>query len=106
MKHKDEVMFRRWPEGEVIALFPYIIATTTEGFVESYMHVGQHSGADLEIIHCTKPANLSESDTAMLYNELTQIGYHLKVIKRVNWDRHIAEWNRARAMERYLLVTA
>jgi hypothetical protein len=95
-KNITEVIFRRFKEGDAIALFPYDIATLHEGYVNSYQHIGQHSGADLGIIKETKPASLSESDIAMLYNELTNIGYNLKIIKRVNYNHYTHELDRIR----------
>lgn len=71
--------------GEVIALFPYEIADKA-GNITSYMHVGQHSAASLEIIGNTVPALPDEY--ADLQKELEGIGYNLDIRKRVNWKRY------------------
>ena len=79
-----EVMFRKF-HGEITALFPYEIEDR-KGSVMSYAHVGQHSGADLRIIYDSKPATEAEYFDLMI--ELTNIGYNLKVIKKVNYNRY------------------
>jgi hypothetical protein len=72
---KVKVVFRMW-KGEVIALFPEIPSDRMGYFCESYMHVGQHSGADYTgIIRLSRPATPAEY--ANLAKELTSIGYEL-----------------------------
>lgn len=77
---ETEVIFRKFKDdGSLIALFPY--EEWAEGSCGSYMHVGQHGGADYN--HCikaSKPAKLSEYKD--LKEELQSLGYVLKVIKR------------------------
>ena len=64
---------------DVIALFPEMDAGF--GQCESYMHVGQHSGADYRgVISITRPAKPSEY--ASLKRELENIGYNLDVRKK------------------------
>lgn len=75
--------------GQIIALFPYEIETR-DGLVNSYMHIGQHSAATLDLIQDTKLAEPSEY--ADLQKELEGIGYNLDIRKRVQWKR----WNEAR----------
>jgi hypothetical protein len=76
---KDIVIFRKWNNGEVIALFPFI--PDSRYFCTSYMHVGQHSGADYYgVIRGTKPALYH--DYKSLYDELTRIGYDMEVKQR------------------------
>jgi len=81
-KHKTKVVFRVWKgefEGDVIALFPDI--DEGHGSCSSYMHVGQHSGADYRgVISITRPAKPSEY--ASLKRELENIGYNLDVRKK------------------------
>ena len=40
------VVFRRFKEGEIIALFPYMPWNAHGNAVTSYMHTGQHAAAD------------------------------------------------------------
>lgn len=75
------VVFRTFKSGgTVIALFPW----EDWGFnnCASYMHVGQHGGADY--VHCiavSRPTPPTEYGN--LLNELVQIGYDdLKIFKR------------------------
>lgn len=78
---EKKVVFRKFKDGEIIALFPYIIANSC-GDCDSYMHVGQHSAADYSaVINTTKLA--TEEEYKDLLNELKSIGYnHLSVIKK------------------------
>jgi hypothetical protein len=74
------VVFRKFSNGAIIALFP----TFDDGNyrVASYMHVGQHGGADYDVVvSSTKIA--SESEYRELFQELQSIGYeNLKVYRR------------------------
>lgn len=69
-----KVIFRKFRNGEVIALFPQEPATIDGWECMSYMHVGQHGSADPMIVYDTKPAMPWEY--ADLYNELKDIGYN------------------------------
>lgn len=84
-KQCDRVVFRRWKEGDVIALFPdqpegrglvnYYIARDT------YQHVGQHGAADYHgVVRDTKPAKPAEYRD--LLRELKGVGYTPCVRKR------------------------
>ncbi|MCK5608450.1 hypothetical protein KAR91_41600 [Candidatus Pacearchaeota archaeon] len=76
---QTRVVFRKFKEGDIIALFPEL----SEGGagVESYMHVGQHSSADYNgCISMTKPAAPEEYKALAI--ELESIGYNLLIRKR------------------------
>ena len=79
-----KVIFRKFKsgiaKGEIIALFPYDLWNERE--CASYMHVGQHSGADYNaMMMSTKPAKPEEYQE--LYNELVEIGYaNLQVVQK------------------------
>lgn len=71
------VIFRKYKDGDIIALFP----KRGDYMCESYMHIGQHSMADYpQVIKTTKPAN--ESEYKELYDELVSIGYDDLVVKK------------------------
>lgn len=75
------VVFRRFPGGEVLALFPFVDAG--HGLCSSYMHTGQHGGADYAgCVEETRPADVSEPDVAALARELEARGYRLDVRQR------------------------
>lgn len=74
------VIFRRFNDGDIIALFPCETGDSSPRTCESYMHVGQHGSADPSLIESTKPATPTEY--AMLKSELEYLDYNLKVIKR------------------------
>lgn len=74
-----KVIFRKFKEDDVIALFP---EQTNTRFTLCYMHIGQHSDCDYNhIVSTTKLA--TEEEYADLKKELESIGYNLKVIKKV-----------------------
>ena len=85
-KEKTKVIFRQWKIGcEIIALFPEICGDTTGYFCMSYMHCGQHSIANPEIVADTKPANLEDGAVKSLIKELEELGYNLEIIKRFRY---------------------
>ncbi len=82
------VVFRKWRDnGQIIALFPESPADTNGRFCDSYMHVGQHGGADYYgVVQYTLPA--SQDEAAALASELRRIGYQLKVMRRASRRQH------------------
>lgn len=78
---KTKTIFRRYPSGEVIALFPELPDDLAGRLCLSYQHTGQHSGADCcGVIHSTRAA--SPAEYASLARELEGRGYALQVIHR------------------------
>jgi len=81
---KTDVIFRKYPNGEIIALFPY--EKETRYYCMSYMHIGQHGGADyFGTVQSTKLA--TEAEYKPLFDELLSIGYDLNVIRKFNRKR-------------------
>jgi len=83
-----KVVFRKFKQdGDIIALFSEEIWSRQGYTIASYMHVGQHSGADYDhVVRITTPA--TESEYANLLNELKSVGYNdLRVMCkcRPNW---------------------
>ena len=92
--NKIDVIFRKWKDGSILALFPHSI-DTYEGNVSSYEHVGQHSSADYG--HCIYNTKLAkEHEYKPLKQELESIGYDLNVIKRQNYDKFLIGLNETR----------
>ena len=83
MTEKTLVVFRYWSDSQdVIALFPEIDAGN--GLCQSYMHVGQHGGANYShVVEMTALATPEEY--APLVEELEIIGYILDIKKK--WSR-------------------
>lgn len=78
------VIFRVYPDEEVIALFPLIAVDTLGGNCQSYMRVGQHGAANPQVvINQTKLATPNQYKD--LYKELEKIGYKLKIVKRFRY---------------------
>ncbi len=91
-------VFRVFPEGDVIALFP-AIADGQYGQCSSYLHFGQHGAADYgHVIRTTRQAKPEEY--ADLMQELASIGYTPKLylreqpwMHRERMQQHV-EWAR------------
>ncbi len=79
-EHKTRVIFRKWRDGEVIALFPEIPADRFGYECMAYQHVGQHGGAGVTLSDITAPA--SPDEYRDLAKELAGIGYNLEIVKR------------------------
>jgi hypothetical protein len=83
--HHAQILFRVDRENNVIAVFPYEVATLN-GLVVTYEHAGQHGSGDLDgMIKESRPAKPSEY--ASLLRELRGQGYVVKVIQRANRER-------------------
>ena len=81
------VVFRKYPDGEVIALFPEAPGSNAPGTCESYMHVGQHAAAHYAgVIRSTKPTDRGEH--LPLLAELRRIGYSDLDMRRKRPARH------------------
>lgn len=81
-----KVIFRKFPDGELIALFPELPATPDSSFCLCYVHIGQHSAATPDLVRTTKRA--TESEAAPLKAELERVGYTLRVLKRFPAGSH------------------
>lgn len=78
---KTKVIFRKFKEGDIIALFPEEEADPNHAHCSSYMHVGQHGAAGYRLVRDTKLATPEEY--ADLKAELESIGYDLDIRKRI-----------------------
>jgi hypothetical protein len=87
MDNADVVVFRKWKNGDIIALFPELPADIHGRYCDAYEYVGQHGGADyFGVIQQTRPCSLNEA--ADLANELRTIGYILRPVKRTSRIHH------------------
>ena len=83
-KEETKTIYRIYPDGEVIALFPQLAVTVGGALCQSYMHVGQHSAATPQlVINRTRLAIPKEY--AELHKELVRIGYNPKPAKRFTY---------------------
>lgn len=82
-KVKIKVVFRKFPEGDIIALFPEEIADF-KGNILSYQRIGQHGGASPELLNELNPASLDEY--LPLKKELESIGY---ILESINFELKI-----------------
>jgi len=74
---KDKVIFKQFDDGDIIALFPEMIEGNG---INSYMHVGQHSSANPDLIEELDDAKLN--GYYPLWVELKSIGYKLEVLNK------------------------
>lgn len=69
-----KVVFRKWKNGDIIALFPDEPWNRNGYMTTSYMHIGQHGAADYAgVIAETSPAQ--ENEYRDLLHELKTTGY-------------------------------
>ena len=91
-----KVIFRKYPTGEIIALFPEDPGTSSSHTCSCYQFVGQHGSADPHgVIESTFPAR--PDDYADLKEELEDIGYVLDVKQKYTsamFDKRKAELKR------------
>lgn len=80
---KTKVIFRKFPDGEVIALFPELPGDNSILNCLNYMHNGQH-GSSKSTCEGTKPAKILEY--MELRRELRDIGYNLTVVSRFSYQ--------------------
>lgn len=79
-KEITKVIFKKWPDGDVIAVFPELLGDYSPHTCLSYEHVGQHGAASVSLMSSLAPAKPEEY--ADLKEELESIGYNLKVYRR------------------------
>jgi len=79
---RTTVIFRKFRQGDIIALFPEIQADMSRGNCQSYQHTGQHGAANYRIVNNTKLATPEEY--MPLADELYRIGYKLTTRKRIS----------------------
>lgn len=75
-----DVVFRVFPDGDVIALFPSV--DEGSGTIMSYQHHGQHAAASSALTRELRSATPAEY--APLLAELKRVGYCLRVTTRAN----------------------
>jgi len=88
------VIFRKFKEGDVIALFPTIPYTNKYDFT-CYQHIGQHSGCEDIVVDLTKLCQPEEYQD--LLEELISIGYDDLVVRKKITYKHFLE--REKTME-------
>jgi hypothetical protein len=92
---RTKVVFRKWPDGNIIALFPQIASDVFGYSCQSYEHVGQHGGADYSgVVQRTTPAKPHEFSD--LKQELERRGYDLWVVERASYRDYVMRVNSAK----------
>ena len=90
---KDEtetpMIFRRFKDGDIIAIMPTLPGTGDPFTCLSYQHVGQHGSCNpSHVVRMTAVARAHEY--AELKAELTRIGYKVRAIQRASWRHYNA----------------
>ena len=78
----DKVIFRKFEDGQVIAIFPEVPATMHVDECLSYMHIGQHGACSESLIDELERAKSSEYGD--LFDELESIGYKLHIVEDIS----------------------
>lgn len=73
----EPVIFRKFPDGDVIALFGAMAGDMDPSHCGSYMHVGQHGAASPDLVRTTVPA--THEEYAALKRELQSPPYEYKL---------------------------
>ena len=95
----ERVLFRKWRSGdkEIIALFPDM--RENDGTIGSFEHVGQHGGADYQLVlRQTTAATPEEYED--LKDELEDRGYNLRVMNRNQSPRRNNRYESTSRMKR------
>ena len=96
-------IFRRYPGGTVIALFPELPANYSGSECVSYTHVGQHGDAHVPVVMCeTEIAKPDEYRDLLI--ELTQLGYVVDQRRYENEQMRHARWMAAQEVQNGVVV--
>lgn len=79
---KTLVIFRKFNDGDIIAIFPKENYFSHESTTKmSYMHIGQYSACELDVI-MNNTTKATEDEYSELKIELESlVGYNLKILK-------------------------
>lgn len=79
------VIFRKWNNGQIIALFPCEPGTYCSDTCGSYEHIGQHGSATPDsVMLMTRPAKPEEYTALKRELESAPFGYRFKVCARMS----------------------
>lgn len=81
-----DVIFRKWRNGNIIALFPRDLGTNSPHTCGSYEHIGQHGAATPDTVMCmTSPANPEEYAALKAELEAAPYHYRFQVLRRMSY---------------------
>jgi hypothetical protein len=90
MENKTKVIFRKWKNGDVIAIFPEIVGTNSAATCMMFEHIGQHGAGDPQnVIDQTFPATPLEFEDVRKELEGAAYGYKLEVIKKHRYSHFL-----------------
>lgn len=83
MKETTKVIFRKFPTGDVIALFPEKPGSARSwAYCDSYQLIGQHGPASADLSSAQNTVAAAPDEYAELAAELGRIGYSLAIRQR------------------------
>lgn len=83
MNEPTKVIFRKWPNGDIIAIFPEVAGDANGVYCRSYEQIGQHGAVDAQGLVSSRTAPAKPDEYADLKAELEIIGYTLAIISRI-----------------------
>jgi hypothetical protein len=93
------VIFRKFRNGEIIALFPFHAGNNDGYTCQSFIHVGQHGSADPGLVmRMTKPATMDEAWELVV--ELTSAPYSYPPFRVLHRFTDAARRERERQVQR------
>ena len=91
-EEKTLVIFRTDREGVCFALFPEDPGNIDPTTCSCYQHNGQHGSADFHgCISTSRPS--TEQEKAPLKQELENIGYCIREVKKASYKQHKRRWD-------------
>jgi hypothetical protein len=93
------VIFRKFRNGEIIALFPFHAGNNDGYTCQSFIHVGQHGSADPHLVmRMTRPATEDEANDLIV--ELTSAPYNYPPLRILHRFTDAARRERERQVQR------
>lgn len=82
-KDVTKVIFRKFTAtDDIIAIFPELVGTQDwENDCMSYMTIGQHGAASVDLAKYTQPC--TDREYSKLKKELESLGYNLQIVRRI-----------------------
>jgi hypothetical protein len=93
---KTKTLFRQYPNGEILALFPEIPADRYGHYCMSYQLIGEHGAASPEQPNTVPASPSAYTDTL---TALERRGYEIEPVKRISQAMHANRRAKAHAIE-------
>lgn len=101
MRLSEDVIFKRWPGGGIIAVFPARAAGAgASSLCASFEHIGQHGAADVGRMARLRPASSEEYAELRQELESPPYNYRLRAVRKFTQahqrqrEREVQRWGR------------